>query len=169
MGVEPQSQVSTGVHASSTCSSRISTSRLLNLEETDWSFRSHQSPLFSSLYLPLFSQAADMAPNAARIRSIYRSLMRELPPRPILASPRSPLHTKLRSHLSSSSSPATSAKVQDAQVQQLVEYLRAQRKYVTLVERYNPGMNMDEEERVRLSARRVGMDMPIEYAKTKGQ
>jgi hypothetical protein len=50
-----------------------------------------------------------------------------------------------------------------------VEYLRAQRKYVTLVERYNPGMNMDEEERVRLSARRVGMDMPIEYAKTKGQ
>jgi hypothetical protein len=31
-----------------------------------------------------------------------------------------------------------------------------------LVERYNPGMNMDEEERVRLSARRVGMNLPVE-------
>lgn len=35
--------------------------------------------------------------------------------------------------------------------------------YATLVERYNPGMNMEEEERVRLSARRVGMEMPEEY------
>lgn len=29
-----------------------------------------------------------------------------------------------------------------------------------LLERYNPGMNMDEEERVRLSARRVGLNLP---------
>lgn len=36
--------------------------------------------------------------------------------------------------------------------------------YATLLERYNPGMNMDEEERVRLTARRVGMDLPEEYA-----
>lgn len=35
--------------------------------------------------------------------------------------------------------------------------------YVTLLERYNPGANMDEEERVRLSARRVGMEMPEEW------
>lgn len=34
--------------------------------------------------------------------------------------------------------------------------------YITLLERYNPGMNMDEEERVRLTARRVGIDLPIE-------
>lgn len=32
--------------------------------------------------------------------------------------------------------------------------------YATLLERYNPGMSMDEEEKVRLSARRVGMDLP---------
>jgi hypothetical protein len=31
------------------------------------------------------------------------------------------------------------------------------------VERYNPGMNLDEEERVRLTARRVGMEMPVEF------
>lgn len=35
--------------------------------------------------------------------------------------------------------------------------------YATLLERYNPGMNMEEEERVRLTARRVGMDLPEEY------
>jgi hypothetical protein len=34
--------------------------------------------------------------------------------------------------------------------------------YATLVARYNPGMDMDQEERVRLTARRVGMDLPAE-------
>jgi hypothetical protein len=32
--------------------------------------------------------------------------------------------------------------------------------YVTLVERYNPGMDMTQDERIRLTARRVGMDLP---------
>ena len=36
--------------------------------------------------------------------------------------------------------------------------------YATLLERYNPGMNMDEEERVKLTARRVGMDLPEEFS-----
>ncbi|KAG5918930.1 hypothetical protein E4U42_006704, partial [Claviceps africana] len=51
--------------------------------------------------------------------------------------------------------------------EQLVAYLRAQRLYVSLLERYNPGMDMDEEERVRLTARRVGMDMPKLYAASR--
>ncbi|KAG9671402.1 hypothetical protein KCU99_g10028, partial [Aureobasidium melanogenum] len=54
-------------------------------------------------------------------------------------------------------------RVQEAE--QLAQYLKAQRTYVTLVERYNPGMNMNEEERVRLTARRVGMDLPVDYVK----
>ncbi|ETS78117.1 hypothetical protein PFICI_10179 [Pestalotiopsis fici W106-1] len=94
---------------------------------------------------------------AARTRSIYRALLRELPPRP--AQPRSMLHTKLRETFTSNTPTEKSL----AQADQLVQYLQAQRQYVTLVERYNPGMNMDEEERVRLTARRVGMDLPIEY------
>ena len=36
--------------------------------------------------------------------------------------------------------------------------------YATLLERYNPGMNMEEEERVRLTARRVGMELPEEFS-----
>lgn len=34
-----------------------------------------------------------------------------------------------------------------------------------LLERYNPGMGMNEEERVRLTARRVGMDLPEGWKK----
>jgi ATP synthase assembly factor FMC1, mitochondrial len=50
-----------------------------------------------------------------------------------------------------------------ASTEQFVRYLYAQRKYVTLIERYNPGMNMSEEERVKLTARRVGMEVPEEW------
>ena len=99
--------------------------------------------------------------NATHLRSLYRSLLRELPPRPLLSNPRSHLHTHLRE--SFSSKPSASA----AAAEQMVHYLRAQRTYVALVERYNPGMNMEEEERVRLTARRVGMDLPIEYTSEK--
>lgn len=35
--------------------------------------------------------------------------------------------------------------------------------YATLLERYNPGMSMTEEDKVRLTARRVGMDLPEEF------
>jgi ATP synthase assembly factor FMC1 len=45
----------------------------------------------------------------------------------------------------------------------------AQRTYLTLIERYNPGMGMSEEERVRLSARRVGMNLPVEYVREGGK
>ncbi|EFY91303.1 Ras guanyl-nucleotide exchange factor RasGEF, putative [Metarhizium acridum CQMa 102] len=99
--------------------------------------------------------------SSARLRSIYRSILRELPPRPVLASPRSHLHNLLRTSFTDSS--ATS----HAEAEQLVAYLRSQRLYVTLIERYNPGMDMDEEERVRLTARRVGMDMPELYGRGK--
>ena len=36
--------------------------------------------------------------------------------------------------------------------------------YATLLERYNPGMSMDEEEKVRLPARRLGMVLPEELS-----
>ncbi|EAQ85270.1 hypothetical protein CHGG_09284 [Chaetomium globosum CBS 148.51] len=107
----------------------------------------------------------------ASTRSLYRSLLRELPPRPLLSTPRAPLHQRLRDNFQqpqSSTSPAAAggptADLRAAQAEQYVAYLRAQRTYVTLLERYNPGMGMDEEERVRLTARRVGMDLPVELS-----
>lgn len=102
-------------------------------------------------------------PNPARLRSIYRALLRELPPRPILASPRAPLHQHLRDNFQSATSSNPSRRPDADAAEQYVAYLRAQRTYAGLLERYNPGMGMDEEERVRLTARRVGVDLPKEY------
>ena len=50
-------------------------------------------------------------------------------------------------------------KIQEAG--QLARYARAQRTYAQLLERYNPGIAMDEEERIRLTARRVGWELPV--------
>lgn len=103
-----------------------------------------------------------------KLRSLYRSFLRELPPRPILARTRSPLHQRLREYFHPQTTPPTSTGENAiAQAEQYLAYVRAQRTYVTLVERYNPGMGMDEEERVRLTARRVGMDLPVEYGAKK--
>ncbi|UNI16735.1 hypothetical protein JDV02_003145 [Purpureocillium takamizusanense] len=103
------------------------------------------------------------AHTSTHLRSLYRSLLRELPPRPILKVPRSPLHAYLRgifassgapsSPSSSASSPSTSSPITPtaqhhqarAEAEQLVTYLRWQRQYVALIERYNPGLGMDEE------------------------
>lgn len=91
-------------------------------------------------------------------RTLYRALLRELPPRPVLESPRTPLHNRIRTTFANPGSETA------AQGEQFVAYLRAQRTYGVLLERYNPGMGMDEEERVRLSARRVGLDLPEAYS-----
>ncbi|EPE33912.1 hypothetical protein GLAREA_06925 [Glarea lozoyensis ATCC 20868] len=92
-----------------------------------------------------------------KLRSIYRSFLRELPSRPLSERSRSPLQNRIRNTIASDS--ATPLE----QAEQFLQYVKAQRMYATLLERYNPGMNMDEEERVRLTARRVGMDLPEEF------
>lgn len=100
----------------------------------------------------------------AHLRSLYRSILRELPPR-AKASPPSPLRLSIRNHFTApavnSSSQYHLARRQETE--QVVQYLRAQRVYNTLLERYNPGMTMEDEERTRLTARRVGMEMPVEF------
>jgi len=100
-----------------------------------------------------------MTPSPSHIRSLYRALLRELPHRPLSAP--SPIQQRIRTTISSED-----ATPQLEETEQFIQYAKAQRMYATLLERYNPGMGMDEEERVRLSARRVGMNMPEEF-KTK--
>ncbi|KAK3080293.1 hypothetical protein LTS18_002628 [Coniosporium uncinatum] len=112
------------------------------------------------------------------LRSLYRRLLRELPSKAQTTTTRghsqfttrSPLQTHIRNafHPDSYASRAlsTSNKSVETQLQeaeQYIQYVQAQRLYATLVERYNPGMNMNDEERVRLSARRVGMNLPVEF------
>ncbi|KYG45837.1 hypothetical protein M433DRAFT_66416 [Acidomyces richmondensis BFW] len=118
-----------------------------------------------------------MASHNVQARSLYRQLLRELPSRSpsILANP-SPIQQHIRADIASSEQLSTSGQKQQKksaekrfeEAQQFIHYLRAQREYITLLERYNPGMNMEEEERVRLTARRVGMEMPIEGLQKEG-
>lgn len=43
---------------------------------------------------------------------------------------------------------------------EVLQYLKAQRTYKLLLDRYNPGATMEDDERIRLSARRVGLALP---------
>ena len=101
--------------------------------------------------------------HAHHARSLYRRILRELPARSpsLLANP-SPVQQHIRREFTSDQP----AKLQEGE--QYAQYLQAQRVYTALVERYNPGMNMNEEERVRLTARRVGMDLPVEWMQGGG-
>jgi len=114
-----------------------------------------------------------MAAQAPQLRSLYRRFLREMPTRipSILANP-SPVQKHIRTDIatqSSADSPSLAHQLQTKsaesrlqEAEQILQFVQQQRLYSTLVERYNPGMNMDEEERVRLTARRVGMELPIE-------
>jgi ATP synthase assembly factor FMC1, mitochondrial len=104
----------------------------------------------------------------AHARALYRSILRELPPRTSVTAPSS-IRSSIRKHFAEANVNASAeyrlARRQEAE--QFVQYLKAQRTYDFLLERYNPGMSMNEEERVRLTARRVGMEMPVEWRKNK--
>lgn len=99
----------------------------------------------------------------AHLRALYRSFLRELPSRRFSGSPiQKRIRTAFASATPDSGEPAAQ-KATMAHAEQYLQYLKAQRMYATLVERYNPGMNMEEEERIKLTARVVGMELPVEY------
>jgi ATP synthase assembly factor FMC1, mitochondrial len=113
-----------------------------------------------------------MAVPSTQARSLYRRFLREMPARsPSLLSNPSPMQKHIRADIAQQ---PTSSQTQPAQrrleeAEQFVQYLKAQRMYTTLLERYNPGMNMAEEDRVKATGRRVGMEMPVEFLKAGGR
>ncbi|RAK93970.1 hypothetical protein BO79DRAFT_186844 [Aspergillus costaricaensis CBS 115574] len=115
---------------------------------------------------------------AAKTTTTYRALLRELPRR-TLSTP-TPLQHRLRdmyiSNNNNSQQGVVDADAQESlrqhrldQANQFAIYAKAQRVYAELVERYNPGTTLDEEERIRLTARRVGWDLPVEAGKEKDE
>lgn len=60
-------------------------------------------------------------------------------------------YTKKDSHL---------IKVKLQQLQNLSTFLRSQREYTELLERYNPGLTMKQDDKVRRTANRVGLSVP---------
>ena len=106
--------------------------------------------------------AAVAATTTTATRTLYRTLLRELPP---ISQKRTHLHARLRNSISSSSSSSGEGGdkgMKDRQLlRQLATYLRAQRTYATLLERYNPSLGpRGDDDRIRMSARRVGLDLP---------
>ncbi|PFH62394.1 hypothetical protein XA68_13833 [Ophiocordyceps unilateralis] len=105
-------------------------------------------------------------PSSASLRHLYRGLLRELPRHhPLLAGPPAPLQTYLRAAFTTKTAAATPAPVA---TDQLLVYLQSQRRYAALLKRYNPGLYMDQDERLRLSARRVGLSLPVTYGQSDG-
>lgn len=47
-------------------------------------------------------------------------------------------------------------------IQDIANFLSYQRTYQELIERYNPGLTMTQEDKVRKTANRVGLDLPEE-------
>jgi ATP synthase assembly factor FMC1 len=97
---------------------------------------------------------------APQIRSLYRNFLRELPP---ISIRRTKAHEQARERFINPDA------VSPRHAQQLLHFLRAQRVYTTLLERYNPGLagEMDVQEHTRLTARRVGLNMPKPMEKDK--
>jgi ATP synthase assembly factor FMC1 len=102
-----------------------------------------------------------MPTSSERALHLYRALLRSLP---AATSP------QLRARLRAAFDPASPAHnpSSTAAAEQLAAYLRAQREHAALLARYNPGMDMAQDERVRLSARRVGLDLPTKH-KDRGE
>ncbi|KAH8923789.1 hypothetical protein BT69DRAFT_1281154 [Atractiella rhizophila] len=78
--------------------------------------------------------------------SLYRSLLRSVPRT-------SPVRPSLRSFVASAPPVA---------VRSMVLYLQAEKEHEELMLRYHPAFSLTEEERIRLTARRVGLDVPEE-------
>lgn len=117
-----------------------------------------------SIHAFICSTHPHLTMTSAHLRSLYRSILRELPPPPRSSSP-SALRSSIRSHFAAPSVKSSEQYIlaRRQETEQVVQYLKAQRIYNVLLERYNPGMTMEDEERTRLTARRVGMEMPVEF------
>lgn len=102
----------------------------------------------------------------AQTRALYRRLLREMPPNITTGKhtqASNPLRASVRSQFLQPDSSPEYALARRQEAEQAIQYLKAQRVYGVLLARYNPGADMEEDERVRLTARRVGMDMPEEW------
>lgn len=98
--------------------------------------------------------------------ALYRRLLRELPTSAAAGKhlrSSNPIRAGIRARFHQPISNPEYALARRQEAEQAVQYLKAQRIYGVLLARYNPGAEMEEEERVRLTARRVGMDMPEEW------
>ncbi|KAK9380041.1 uncharacterized protein V2V93DRAFT_371511 [Kockiozyma suomiensis] len=77
------------------------------------------------------------------------------------------LHEKLRSVMRQQFRSLEKEKAEQGKLSQkardaneILVYLRSQRTYKTLLDKYNPTATLEDHERIRLTARRVGLELP---------
>ncbi|KAH7930109.1 hypothetical protein BV22DRAFT_1055798 [Leucogyrophana mollusca] len=93
---------------------------------------------------------------------IYRSVVREVAKASI--SPRSRRNKDISSNFRAifeNNRRADNAQTFDRDMENVVTFLRSQREYKALLERYNPLIDLSGEERIEATARRVGLNMPL--------
>ncbi|KAG6820093.1 hypothetical protein H0H93_005405 [Arthromyces matolae] len=93
---------------------------------------------------------------------LYRDLLREL--RRSAVAPRKAnraVASNLRSLANNYRLSGSAVVFQD--LQNALLFLKSQREYKVLIDRYNPLVDLTAEERIKATARRVGLDMPVEH------
>ncbi|KAN0140008.1 hypothetical protein V8E53_001904 [Lactarius tabidus] len=100
----------------------------------------------------------------AKVVPVYRAILRELYKASI--EPRSTRSRttalKFRSILESSTASSL-----ESTSQHILTFLHSQRMHKTLLDRYNPVIDLTDEERIEATARRVGLDMPVTHQDEK--
>ncbi|EMD41030.1 hypothetical protein CERSUDRAFT_131508 [Gelatoporia subvermispora B] len=93
---------------------------------------------------------------------LYRSVVRELNRSAI--APRETRNKVIASHfrkIFEDSLQGTKSDRFEKEARDAITFLRSQRVYKELLDRYNPLHDLTTEERIKATARRVGLDMPL--------
>jgi len=96
----------------------------------------------------------------AEVVRLYRHFLREVGKASLV--PRPQRNKALAGHYRALFEPrdGPNATALSHEVENAVAFLRHQRKYKELLERYNPLVDLTAEERIEATARRVGLNMP---------
>ncbi|OSC99230.1 hypothetical protein PYCCODRAFT_1373678 [Trametes coccinea BRFM310] len=98
----------------------------------------------------------------AQYRAAYRSLLREVNKASIY--PRATRPKTVASHVRAIFEERRDGNDSERffhDMRNAVTFMRSQRMHKTLLERYNPLLGLSTEERVKKTAHRVGLDMPV--------
>ncbi|KAF8558912.1 hypothetical protein OG21DRAFT_1503872 [Imleria badia] len=95
---------------------------------------------------------------AAHTARLYRSVVREVARASI--SPRTQRNKDISANLRRLFERHGERETFRRDVENMVTFMRSQREHKTLVDRYNPLVDLTAEERIEATARRVGLNMP---------
>ncbi|WRT69374.1 uncharacterized protein IL334_006358 [Kwoniella shivajii] len=99
------------------------------------------------------------------ITHLYRSLLREL--RLVSQKPRSVRNPTVLQHVRTIVDTSSDKQTLSRTLLETRDFLRSSRIHAELLKRYNPIHGMTEEERIKATARRVGLDVPLEFKNEK--